>query len=256
MKKEEKLEYLINYLLSEEDKYKYIEIPDNINEKISLYRSLVNVRLPRPVSEEFLKIENSYLKSEWQDNLTSLKQLNEIKDNIYLWRGDITKLEVDGIVNAANSQLLGCFYPNHKCIDNAIHTFAGVSLRQECEDIMKLQGYLELTGQAKITSAYNLPSNYVLHTVGPIVSGMLTERHCKELESCYRSCLSLATEKGLKSLAFCCISTGEFRFPNEEAAQIAVETVERYLKKTKNELKVVFNVFKEEDEQIYRRLLV
>ena len=174
-------------------------------------------------------------------------------DKMSLWRGDITRLSVDAIVNAANSQLLGCFVPCHGCIDNVIHSAAGVELRNECAQIMERQGHEEPTGKAKITKGYNLPAKHVIHTVGPIVGMEVTEKQKEELKSCYVSCLKLAEKNGLKSIAFCCISTGEFHFPNKLAAQIAVETVDRYLSGSKLE-RVIFNVFKEEDEYIYRKL--
>ena len=186
---------------------------------------------------------------------TDIDDLSPIQPDIYLWQDDITTLKCDGIVNAANSQMLGCFCPNHGCIDNAIHTFAGVQLRQECAEIMKAQGHAEPTGGAKITRAYNLPCKYVLHTVGPIVRGALTSEHERLLESCYRSCFALADKNGLKSLAFCCISTGEFRFPNERAAEIAVRTVADCKRETKSKIKIVFNVFKRQDYEIYARRL-
>ena len=172
-----------------------------------------------------------------------------------MWRGDITTLQVDAIVNAANSGLTGCYSPLHGCIDNAIHTFAGVKLRLECAKIMEKQGFPEPMGTAKITKAYNLPCKHVLHTVGPMISGALTQTDCQELASCYRSCLELAAESSLESVAFCCISTGEFHFPNELAAQIAVETVKDFLKKQTSVKKVIFNVFKDLDKAIYEKLL-
>lgn len=172
-----------------------------------------------------------------------------------MWRGDITTLKIDAIVNAANSALRGCFVPCHSCIDNIIHTYAGVQLRLDCDTIMNEQGYEEPTGQAKITPAYNLPSRYVIHTVGPIVSGKLTKKHCRQLADCYCSCLGLAAENGLKSIAFCCISTGEFHFPQQKAAEIAVKTVREYLKQDTSIERVVFNVFKPEDQEIYREIL-
>ncbi len=183
-----------------------------------------------------------------------MEEMQELEKNIFLWRGDITRLKVGAIVNAANSAMQGCFYPNHGCIDNAIHTFAGVQLRQDCAAIMQAQGTPEETGKAKITRAYNLPSDYVLHTVGPIITGELTQHDRDLLRDCYRSCLELAEENSIESVAFCCISTGEFHFPNDEAAKIAVETVREFLQKNK-EIKVIFNVFKELDEQLYRSLL-
>ncbi|MDE6104106.1 MAG: protein-ADP-ribose hydrolase, partial [Clostridia bacterium] len=218
-----KLDFLIKILCEERG-----ESAPALNdcEKHQLFRALVNVRMPKAASTEFIKIQDEYLQEELRlKGVTDIDNLSPIADGIYLWKGDITTLRCDGIVNAANSQMLGCFCPNHGCIDNAIHTFAGVQLRRECAEIMKAQGKPEATGQAKITSAYNLPCKYVLHTVGPIVYGELSEKHERELADCYRSCLALADKNGLKSIAFCCISTGEFHFPNERAAQVAVHTV-------------------------------
>ena len=224
--------------------------------KRSYFRALVNVRAPKPASEEFLKIQDEYLQEELRlKGITDIADLMPVSEDIYLRQGDITTLKCDGIVNAANSQLLGCFCPNHGCIDNAIHTFAGVQLRQECAEIMQAQGAEEPTGQAKITKAYNLPCKYVLHTVGPIVYGTLTERHEKLLADCYRSCLELAEKNGLESIAFCCISTGEFRFPNVRAAEIAIKTVNEYKRQTGSKIKVIFNVFKDYDYEIYAELL-
>ena len=224
--------------------------------KFGYFRALVNVRPPVPASDEFLRLQDEYLQAELsKKGITDIADLKPIATDIYLWRGDITTLRCDGIVNAANSALLGCFCPNHGCIDNAIHTFAGVQLRLECAEIMKKQKTEEPTGKAKITNAYNLPCKYVLHTVGPIVYGRLTQKHEKELADCYLSCLELADEKGLQSLAFCCISTGEFHFPNERAAQIAIRTVTEYKRQTQSKIKVIFNVFKEVDYEIYERLL-
>ena len=248
-----KLDYLIG-ILCEERGESVPALTDS--EKKRFFRALVNVRLPKPVSEEFLQVQDEYLQEELlKKGITDIANIAPVAADIYLWQGDITTLKCDGIVNAANSQMLGCFCPNHGCIDNAIHTFAGVQLRQECAEIMKEQGYEEPTGQAKITKAYNLPCKYVLHTVGPIVYGKLTERNERELADCYRSCLTLAEENGLKNIAFCCISTGEFRFPNERAAQIAIQTVEEYKRQTQSKIQVIFNVFKDYDYEIYARLL-
>ncbi len=225
------------------------------SDKFRVYRSLVNVRPPLPVSDEYRIAESEYLNELLEEKgIVSISDL-AFENGIALWRGDITRLAADGIVNAANSALLGCFAPCHACIDNAIHTFAGVDLRLSCDKIMREQGKEEETGKAKITSAFNLPSKYVLHTVGPIVFGELTERHKMLLANCYKSCLTLAEEKGLESLAFCCISTGEFRFPNEEAAKIAIRTVREYLENKGSKMKIVFNVFKEIDYDIYARIL-
>ena len=226
------------------------------NDKFKLFRALVNVRMPKAASKEFLQIQDEYLKEQLRlKGITDIAGLAPVAHDLYLLQGDITTLKCDGIVNAANSELLGCFCPNHGCIDNAIHTFAGVQLRQECAALMQAQGKKEETGQAKITKAYNLPCKYVLHTVGPIVYGELTKKHEKQLADCYSSCLALADKYGLKSIAFCCISTGEFHFPNERAALIAVQTVTEHKRQAQSKIKVIFNVFKECDYDIYSRLL-
>ncbi len=249
--------YLIKELLSEQPKFADMEISKNEQEQKYLLRSLFNIRMPKPISEDFLKIQDAYLKEETQKKgITDFADLKPIERGIYLWRGDITTLRCDAIVNAANSRLLGCFCPNHGCIDNAIHTFAGVQLRLACAELMKQQGHEEETGKAKITPAYNLPCKYVLHTVGPIITGRLREKDKQLLASCYRSCLELAEQNGLKNIAFCCISTGEFHFPNDKAAEIAIQTVKEYRTQTNSQIEVIFNVFKESDDEIYRRLLV
>ena len=248
--------YLIAALLKEQPQFSKIEIPSDKQEQKRLLRSLFNIRMPKPVTKEFLMVQDAYLQEEIRrKGITELSDLEPVSKEIYLWRGDITTLKCDAIVNAANSQMLGCFCPNHGCIDNAIHTFAGVQLRLACRDLMKQQGHEEETGKAKITPAYNLPSRYVIHTVGPIVYDGLTKKDKDLLASCYRSCLELAERKGLKSIAFCCISTGEFHFPNDKAAQIAIETVKRYKEETQSEIEVIFNVFKKLDYNIYKRLL-
>lgn len=229
--------------LSEKDKFRY-------------FRALVNVRMPKAASAEFLRIQDEYLQEQLRlKGITDIDDINPVAPETYLWQGDITTLKCDGIVNAANSRLLGCFAPNHCCIDNAIHTFAGVQLRKECAEIMEAQNHEERTGGAKITKAYNLPCKYVIHTVGPIVFGELTNKHEQQLSDCYRSCLALADENGLQSIAFCCISTGEFHFPNERAAHIAVQTVADYKRQSGSKIKVIFNVFKDYDYEIYSRLL-
>lgn len=256
MTQRERRRYLIEALLNEQPQNSKIEIPSDEQGQKSLLRSLFNIRMPLPVTHEFLTVQDAYLQEETRrKGITNLSDLEPVQKGIYLWRGDITTLRCDGIVNAANRQMLGCFCPNHGCIDNAIHTFAGVQLRLACAELMKRQGCEEETGRAKITPAFNLPSRYVLHTVGPIVQGRLTRRDCDLLASCYRSCLELAEQNGLRSIAFCCISTGEFHFPNDRAAQIAVETVREYRERTHSEIEVIFNVFKELDYDIYRELL-
>ncbi len=258
MNRKDKLLYLVKYLLNEEDRYKNQEIPEDEDKIFMLFRALLNVRKPDDISDEFIKIQDEYLTEILNEKkITDAKTLKEIEPFIYLWQGDITTLKVDGIVNAANSGMLGCFYPNHNCIDNVIHTYSGVQLRLECNEFIKKQGKEEETGKAKITKAYNLPSKFVLHTVGPIIYTKVSEKECTQLASSYYECLKLADENNLKSIAFCCISTGEFRFPNELAAKIAVKTVRDYLKENKNTNleRIVFNVFLDIDRSIYERLL-
>ena len=256
MNQDERRIFLIKELLKEDKRYKNIEIPKNPTEQGDLLRALMNVRMPKEISEEFLKVQDEYLKEEInKKGIVDINNLNPIQKGIYLWQGDITTLRCDAIVNAANSAMTGCYVPNHRCIDNAIHSFAGVELRLECDEIMNRQGYGEPTGQAKITNAYNLPCKYIIHTVGPIISYKLTSEDCELLASCYRSCLNLAAKNNLESIAFCCISTGEFHFPNDKAAQIAIKTVEEFMKKDTSVKKVIFNVFKDMDKEIYRELL-
>ena len=224
----------------------------------NLLRALMNVRPPRPLTEEFVRLQDELLAAEREErgviDVTALSAAPS-DERITLWQGDITRLSADAIVNAANAALLGCFIPCHRCIDNAIHSAAGLQLRAECAALMERQGHPEETGTAKITQGYNLPARHVIHTVGPIVSGALTDEHRELLASCYRSCLHLAAEHGLRSIAFCCISTGEFHFPNKEAAEIAVREVRAFLAQNKSMERVVFNVFKDEDRMIYERLL-
>ena len=216
----------------------------------------MNVRPPAPIDDDFLKEQDAYLSERLAERgITEFRELTPVRPGIYLWQGDITTLAVDAVVNAANSRMLGCFVPCHGCIDNAIHTYAGVQLRLECARIMGGQEGEEPAGRAKITKAYNLPCHYVLHTVGPIVYGSVTETDRKLLAGCYRSCLELAAEKDLHSVAFCCISTGEFHFPNEEAAEIAIRTVQEWQQQDPDKIEVIFNVFKDSDYEIYRRSL-
>ena len=248
--------YLIRELLREQPRYAGITVPAGEREQKHLLRSLFNVRAPEPVSGEFLAVQDAYLQEETRrKGITDSAGLKGVREGVYLGQGDITTLRCDAIVNEANSRLLGCFAPCHECIDNAIHTFAGVQLRLACARQMERQGHPEETGKAKITPAFNLPCRYVLHTVGPIVRGPLTPEDRALLASCYRSCLELAGREGLQSVAFCCISTGEFHFPNEEAAAIALRTVEAFQAETQSKIKVIFNVFKEIDHRIYRQLL-
>ena len=256
MTQDDRRKYLIAELLKEQPEYSNIPVPISKTEEKQLLRALFNVRLPLPAGDDFLRVQDAYLQEEIaQKGITSTDDLEPIKPDIYLWQGDITTLKCDAIVNAANSGMTGCYIPNHRCIDNAIHTFSGVELRLACAELMEQQGYPEPTGRAKITPAFNLPCRYVLHTVGPIVTGKLTEKDCELLRSCYRSCLTLADEYKLNSVAFCCISTGEFHFPNDKAAKIAIETVSEYKKLTNSKIKVIFNVFKNSDYEIYREYL-
>lgn len=256
MKQEERRRYLIEELLREQPCCRWQQIPADADHQKVLLRSLLNVRRPEAVSPEFLEVQDVYLQEELAaKGITRLSDLRPVQEGIYLWRGDITTLKCGAIVNAANSGMTGCYQPCHHCIDNCIHTYAGVQLRLKCAEIMARQGFEEPVGQAKITPSYNLPCDYVIHTVGPAVHGKLTRQHCELLESCYRSCLSLADEKQVSSMAFCCISTGVFMFPNDRAAEIAVRTVQEYKAETESKIKVIFNVFKEQDEQIYRKLL-
>ena len=256
MTQDERLDYLLRYLLNEHKEYAGIHVPDRISEKRRLFRSLMNVRPPVPASAEFLAVQDAYLQERLSERgVTRLGDLKPAHSGLYLWQGDITTLAVDAIVNAANSQMLGCFAPCHGCIDNSIHTYAGVQLRLECAGIMRKQGREEDTGHAKITKGYNLPCRYVLHTVGPIIYGSVTKTDRELLASCYRSCLDLAAENGLHSVAFCCISTGEFHFPNELAAQIAIQVVTDWQRQNANQMEVIFNVFKDSDRKIYERLL-
>lgn len=256
MNQKERREYLIDYLKNEEKRWIGIDVPADEPSQKRLLRSLMNIRAPKEVSEEFLTVQDAYLQEESkQKGVIHLSELNPVCPGIYLWQGDITRLSVDGIVNAANNALLGCFIPCHGCIDNAIHSSAGVQLRLECSHVMEEQGTPEPTGRAKITEAYNLPCRHVLHTVGPVISGSVTPRDRELLTGCYHSCLELAAANHLKSIAFCCISTGEFRFPNEEAAEIAVRTVKEFLAENSCGLEVIFNVFKDADYKIYSRKL-
>ena len=256
MTQDERLDFLLRYLLNERKAYEDIRLPDSLPEKRRLLRSLMNVRPPVPASEDFFKVQDAYLRERLAGRgITRLEDLTPVRPGLYLWQGDITTLAAGAIVNAANSRLLGCFVPCHGCIDNAIHTYAGVQLRLACAGIMRRQGHEEEAGRGKITKAYNLPCRYVLHTVGPVICGAVTQTDRDLLASCYRSCLELAAENGLHSVAFCCISTGEFHFPNELAAQIAIETVRGWQQQNPDKIEVIFNVFKDSDYEIYQRLL-
>lgn len=252
MTQRDRLNILIKYLIGENEDYKDIAIPDDEESLFNLFRALVNVREPKPIDSDFLSLQDEMLSYERdRKGVVDVYSLPRAEDNIILYKGDITRLNSDAIVNAANSGMTGCYLPCHKCIDNTIHTYSGVELRLYCDDLIKKQGHYERTGDSKITPAFNLPSKYVIHTVGPIVSGRPTKRDEDLLSSSYRSCLKTAQDNNLKSIAFCCISTGEFHFPRERAAEIAINTVREY----KGDMLVIFNVFNDEDEAIYKRLL-
>lgn len=260
MERREQLRFLNNILLEELPEYRpqARAFPRNDAAQRRLLRSLMNVRPPMPLRQDFLAVQDALLSAEREEKgMVDAAALpaTAAHPQIALWQGDITRLAADAIVDADNSSLLGCFAPCHGCIDNAIHSAAGLQMRQECARIMAAQGHPEPTGRAKLTPGYNLPARYVLHTVGPIVHGELTARHRRELADCYRACLALASENGFRTVAFCCISTGEFRFPNREAAEIAVKTVTEFLQAGTTIQRVIFNVFKDTDAAVYRRLL-
>lgn len=257
MTQDEKRIWLIEYLLKEDPAYSDTEIPADRNNQWLLLRSLMNIRTAKPIGKDFLSVQDEFLQEETRrKGVIDINSFSPSDDNLYIWQGDITTLKCDAIVNAANSGMTGCYAPCHICIDNTIHTFAGIQLRLECAEIMKRQGHEEGTGLAKITNGWNLPASYVIHTVGPIIhTARVSEKEKDLLASCYRSCLAIADEKGLTSIAFCCISTGEFHFPNELAAEVATSAVRKYLQETGSQLKVVFNVFKDEDRRIYEKLL-
>lgn len=266
MSEDENLEFLIQYLMYESKEV--LNLESRFLDRHMLLRALMNIRMPSPITKEFLEVQDEYLRQialkkgiiSWDSIPTideSLGSIAKHSNKISLWQGDITRLRVDAIVNAANSQMLGCFSPCHSCIDNAIHTAAGLQLREECSEYMKSKRrlsptYVEPTGSAMVTGGYNLPSKYVIHTVGPIVNGELTSKHKEELKSSYISCLNQAIDNGIKSIAFCCISTGVFGFPKKEAAIIAIETVRNFIEQHHDLIdKVIFNVYGDSDNKIY-----
>lgn len=258
MTQSERRRYLIEYLLKEDRRIYPGKVPQEKEAQENLLRSLMNVRMPKPVDAEFLRIQDAYLQERSVERgITdcALLKAEESDPRLFIWKGDITTLKCDAIVNACNNKMLGCFNPMHACIDNFIHTYAGIQLRLKMDEIMRAQGCDEPTGQAKITSGYNLPARYILHTVGPIIDWKVTKEKENQLADCYRACLELAAEQGAKSIAFCCLSTGVFRFPNQRAAEIAVQTVKNYLETDSRIKQVIFNVFKDEDLVIYKNLL-
>ena len=264
MNQNERLDYLVKKFREDSGRYKEMEIPESEEEKRNLLRSFMNIRLPKKMDEETIEVQNDYLKERAEEKgIIGLSDIPEISEGLSIWQGDITRLAVDAIVNAANSQMLGCFVPMHTCIDNCIHTYAGIQLREECNRQMNQlrirfgRDYEQPTAVPMLTDAFNLPAKKVVHIVGPIVQGRLTSGLEKDLADCYRNTLDLCQENDLKSIAFCCISTGVFHFPNKRAAEIAVTTVKEWMLKYPGVMeRVIFNVFKDEDLQIYKELLV
>ena len=260
---EERLDYLVEEFKADSGEYKDLNTPDNREEKRRILRSLMNIRMPKEMSPEVLKVQDEYLTERAAEKgVVNLSDIPVIRDGLSIWQGDITRLSVDAIVNAANSQMLGCFVPMHTCIDNCIHTFAGVQLRTECNRQMNElrirygRDYEQPTAVPMLTDAYNLPAKKVVHVVGPIVQYRLTPGLEKDLADCYRNTLDMCAGNGLKSVAFCCISTGVFRFPNKRAAEIAVSTVTEWLHNNPGKVeRVIFNVFKDEDKTIYEKLI-
>ena len=263
MTQEQRLDILVEAFKADSVQYKDLQTPEDNEGKRRILRSLMNIRMPRKMNDSILKVQDEYLRERIRENgVVSLADIPEIKDGMSIWQGDITRLSVDAIVNAANSQMLGCFVPMHTCIDNCIHTFAGVQLRAECNRQMNQlrirygRDYEQPTAVPMLTDGYNLPAKKIVHIVGPIVEGRLTKALQQDLANCYRNTLDLCAENGLRSVAFCCISTGVFRFPNKRAAEIAVETVSEWLDEHKGWIgRVIFNVFKNEDKEYYEKLL-
>ena len=260
---EERLDYLVEEFKADSDEYKDLQTSKSVEEKRRILRSLMNIRMPKEISSEILKVQDEYLSERAvEKGIVNLPDIPVIRDGLSIWQGDITRLSVDAIVNAANSQMLGCFVPIHTCIDNCIHTFAGVQMRAECSRQMNElrirygRDYEQPTAVPMLTDAYNLPAKKVVHIVGPIVQYKLTPGLEKDLADCYKNTLDMCADNGLKSVAFCCISTGVFHFPNKRAAEIAVETVSEWLRSNPGKVgRVIFNVFKDEDRTIYEKLI-
>ena len=264
MTQDERRRHLIDALLAERADGEKVVVPEGADDQRALLRALMNVRPPAPVAADVLAVQDAYLVECLCERggavdaaaLPPVDAADPVLSRVSLWRGDITRLAAGAVVNAANDQMLGCFVPGHHCIDNAIHTYAGMQLRQDCARLMTAQGHAEPTGQVKVTPAYNLPSGLVFHTVGPIApGGRPTPRDEDLLAGCYRACLEEATRRGLSTLAFCCISTGVFGFPQKEAARVAARTVLGHLANTDSGLKVIFDVFLDSDQHIYQELL-
>lgn len=270
---EDRLDYLLQEFKEDSIEYRNLEVKEDYEEKRRALRSLMNIRMPKGMAADIVAVQDEFLKQEAKEKgIVELSDIQTIKEQygsshpfgnkISIWQGDITRLAVGAIVNAANSQMLGCFVPCHGCIDNAIHSAAGIELRAECSRRMNQKRiqfgprYEEPTGQAMLTKGYNLPAQYVIHTVGPIVGFHLTEELRQDLRKCYENVMKCCMDHGIRSVAFCCISTGEFRFPNDEAAKIAVETVTSVLESQESKFdRIIFNVFKEIDKEYYEYLL-
>lgn len=258
MNQDERRLFLIRHLMNEDIRLRRLQIPDDVQGQRDMLRSLMNIRLPRHAADDFLTVQDEYLRQRIiERGITDVCDLQPAAsdERLFVWQGDITTLRCDAIVNACNSRMLGCFSPMHSCIDNIIHTYAGIQLRLKMNEIMTKQGHEEPVGQAKITGGYNLPAKFILHTVGPVINLGVTEEDEKKLASCYRECLKLAAENGIESIAFCCLSTGVFRFPQQRAAEIAVRTVKDFLTADTIIKQVIFNVFKDEDLKIYSNIL-
>ncbi len=261
---EERLNYLVEIFKADSDEYKGLQTPEDVEGKRRILRSLMNIRMPKMVTEEVLKVQDEYLSGRAvEKGVVDLLDIPVIRDGLCVWQGDITRLAVDAIVNAANSQMLGCFVPMHICIDNCIHSFAGIQLRAECNEKMNQlrmkygKNYEQPTAVPMLTDAYNLPAKKVVHIVGPIVNNKLTPALEKELADCYRNTLDICAENNLKSVAFCCISTGVFHFPNKRASEIAVQTVTEWMREHSGMVeRVIFNVFKDEDKEYYEEQLL
>ena len=259
MTQNQRLDYLVEVFKTDSVQYRDLETPEDTEGKRRILRSLMNIRMPKAFSDDVLAVQDEYLTGRAEEKgIVRLSDIPEIRDGLSVWQGDITRLAVDVIVNAANSQMLGCFVPMHTCIDNCIHTFAGVQLRAECSRQMNQlrikygRDYEQPTAVPMLTDAYNLPARKVVHIVGPIVEGRLTKDLEQDLADCYKNTLDLCLENGIKSVAFCCISTGVFRFPNKRAAEIAVQTVTGWLTEYPDAMeRVIFNVFKDEDKAYY-----
>ena len=261
---EERLDYLVKEFKADSDEYRELQTPGDMDGKKRILRSLMNIRMPKPMSDGVLEVQNDYLKARSEEKgIVYLSDIPVIKDGLSIWQGDITRLAVDAIVNAANSQMLGCFVPMHTCIDNCIHTYAGIQLRAECNEKMNQlkmkygRDYEQPTAVPMLTDAYNLPAKKVVHIVGPIVNYKLTPDLENALADCYRNTLNMCVENNLKSVSFCCISTGVFHFPNKRAAEIAVQTVTEWMGEHPGMMeRVIFNVFKDEDKEYYEEQLL